>query len=89
MMEHFPAESEEERHQEYQEWAGTLDALEAMVEEIRTIVGYRRTLLKNADKTLQEFQDTISAMVMAEEFVRKDWTAEPPFPEEDDPDAGG
>ena len=48
-----------------------MDILENMLREIRSIIGHRRTLLKNADKKLQEFQDTMSAMIMEEEYPKK------------------
>ena len=49
----------------------TLRTLEKMVGELRHNIGYRRTMLKNAEKKLQEFQDTIYAMLMEEEAPRK------------------
>ena len=49
----------------------TIQTLESMLGEIRHIIGHRRTMLKNADKKLQEFQDTMYAMLMEEEYPRK------------------
>jgi uncharacterized coiled-coil protein SlyX len=64
-----------------QEIKNTIQTLENMLKEIRHIIGYRRTLLKNADKKLQEFQDTMYAMIMEEDYPRK---KNYPVPENDD-----
>ena len=54
-----------------QEIKNTMQALERLLEEIRHIIGYRRALLTNADKKLQEFQDTLYAMIMEDEYPSK------------------
>ena len=54
-----------------QEIKNTMQTLEHLLEEIRHIIGYRRTLLTNADKKLQEFQDTLYAMIMEDEYPSK------------------
>ena len=61
----------DEIRQDFEEIQETLETLEAMLQEIRTTVGHRRTMLKNADKKLQEFQDTIYAMLMEEKYPSK------------------
>ena len=54
-----------------QEFKETIDSLEKMLGEIRHMIGYRRTILKNADKKLQQFQDTMYAMIMEEDSPRR------------------
>jgi hypothetical protein len=70
-MKIFRTEFDNEEMQEFNDFKEGIEALEAMLAEIRQIIGYRRTMLKNADKKLQEFQDTIYAMIMEEEYPRK------------------
>ena len=74
-------ESENERNQEFQELNDKIEALETMLEEIRHIIGHRRTMLTNAGKKLQEFQDMMYAMIMEEEYPKKKYTL---FQDEDD-----
>ena len=61
----------DETRQNFEEIQQTLETLETMLQEIRATVGHRRTMLKNADKKLQEFQDTIYAMLIEEKYPRK------------------
>jgi hypothetical protein len=61
----------DETRQDFEEIRETLEILETMLREIRSTIGHRRTMLKNADKKLQEFQDTIYAMLMEEKYPRK------------------
>lgn len=49
----------------------TIQTLEMTLGEIRHIIGRQRTILKNADKKLQEFQDTMYAMLIEEEYPLK------------------
>ena len=42
----------------------TIQSLENMLEEIRHIISHRGTMLRNADKKLQEFRDTMYAMLI-------------------------
>ncbi len=70
-MKIFQNEPENEKNQENQELKKKLDSFETILSELRHIIGYRRTMLKNADKTLQEFQDTMYAMLMEAEHPRK------------------
>ena len=74
-------EPENEKNPEFQELSDKLEALETMIEEIRHIVGHRRTMLNNADKKLQEFQDMMYAMIMEEEYPKKKYTL---FQDDDD-----
>ena len=70
-MKLFRTHSEMAEIKDVQEIKNTIQTLEKMLEEIRHIIGYRRTLLKNADKKLQEFQDTMYAMIMEEDYPRR------------------
>lgn len=54
-----------------QEIKKTIQSLENMLEEIRHIINHRGTMLKNADKKFQEFQDTMYAMLIEENYSRK------------------
>lgn len=47
------------------------EALENTIRELRQDLIHRRTMLKNVEKKLQEFQDTIYAMLIEEEYPRK------------------
>ncbi len=47
-----------------QETIQKIQELEDMVGEIRTVIGAHRTMLTNADKKLQQFQDSIYAVLM-------------------------
>ena len=69
-MKIFRAEPDETRS-DFEEFQETLETLETMLQEIRATIGHRRTILKNADKKLQEFQDTIYAMLMEEKYPSK------------------
>ncbi len=64
-------EPENEEIQELPELKSKLETLETMLVELRHIIGHRRTMLKNADKKLQEFQDMMNAMIMEEEYPKK------------------
>ena len=70
-MKIFRAEPENEDIQDIEEFKENLEALETMLQEIRHIIGHRRTLMKNADKKLQEFQDTIYAILIEDEYPKK------------------
>ncbi len=70
-MKIFRTEPENEEMQDFNEFTESIEALEAMLAEIRQSIGHRRTMLKNAEKKLQEFQDTIYAMIMEEEYPRR------------------
>ena len=61
----------DETRQDFEEIQETLEILETMLQEIRATIGHRRTMLKNADKKIQEFQDTIYAMLMEEKYPSK------------------
>ena len=70
-MKIFHTEPENEETQDFKDFGEDIEALETMLAEIRQSIGHRRTMLKNAEKKLQEFQDTIYAMIMEEEYPRK------------------
>lgn len=70
-MKIFRTEAEYEDMNCPEEFQDKIDILENLLQEMRYIIGHRRTLLKNADKKLQEFQDTIYAMIMEEEYPKK------------------
>lgn len=70
-MKLFRTTSEVERAKDIQETQKALQSFEDMLEEIRQIIGNRRTILKNADKKLQEFQDTMYAIIMEENYPTK------------------
>ncbi len=70
-MKIFRTDAENENMSFPEEFHENMDGLETMVQEMRSIIGHRRSLLKNADKKLQEFQDTIYAMIMEEEYPKK------------------
>ena len=58
-----------------------MDSLEEMLGDIRMLVDQRMTILTNANKKLQEFQDSIYAMLIEDEHpLRKSYR--------DDPDDG-
>lgn len=80
-MKIFQTEAEHEDMNFSQEFRENLDILENLLQEMRYIIGHRRTLLKNADKKLQEFQDTMYAMIMEEEYPKKRTI---PSPDDDD-----
>jgi hypothetical protein len=50
-----------------QEIHKALEHLEEALEDIRTLMGQRMTILTNANKKLQEFQDSIYAMLIEDE----------------------
>lgn len=68
---HPEPESEQEALQNTAEVNEQFDTLEQTLGELRQIVGQRRTMLKNAEKKLQEFQDSMYAMLIEDEFPRK------------------
>ncbi|MCP4401154.1 MAG: hypothetical protein GY801_28135 [bacterium] len=70
-MKIFHPESEQAPLQNAAELDGRFDALEQTLGELRQLVGQRRTMLKNAEKKLQEFQDSMYAMLIEDEFPRK------------------
>ena len=70
-MKLFRTKPELAEMKDLQEIKETIQTLEKMLGEIRHIIGHRRTMIKNADKKLQEFQDTIYAMLIEEEYPRK------------------
>ena len=80
-MKIFRTDAENQETEAPEELQENIDILENMLKELRHIIGNRRTLLKNADKKLQEFQDTIYAMIMEEEYPKK-WMI--PSQDEDD-----
>lgn len=73
-MKIFQTEPEHEESQEILELRKKLESLETILRDLRHIIGHRRTMLKNADKKLQEFQDTIYAMLMEDEYPRKKYS---------------
>jgi hypothetical protein len=70
-MKIFRSKSEIADIKDSQEVNKTIQSLENMLDEIRHIINHRVTILKNADKKLQEFQDTIYAMLIEENYPRK------------------
>jgi len=54
-----------------QEIKKTIQSFENMLEEIRHIISHRGIMLKNADKKLQEFRDTMYAMLIEEDYSGK------------------
>lgn len=70
-MKIFRTKSEISDIKESQEVQQTIQYLEETVEEIRHLLGHQRTLLTNAEKKLQEFQDTIYAMLIEERYPPK------------------
>ena len=70
-MKIFRPDSEHDNMQQLKEFSESLEALESQLGELRQSVFHRRTMIKNAEKKLQEFQDTIYAMLMEEEYPRK------------------
>lgn len=70
-MKIFHPESEQEPLQDAAELDEQFGILEQTLGELRQIVGQRRTMLKNAEKKLQEFQDSIYAMLIEDEYPRK------------------
>lgn len=63
-----------EREHDMQDAAETdeqFSALEQTLSDLRQVVGRRRTMLKDAEKKLQEFQDSIYALLIEDEFPEK------------------
>lgn len=61
-----------------QEIVQKIEELEDTLREMRTLLGERRTMLTNADKKLQQFQDSMYAVLIEEEHPsRKARHAEP------------
>ena len=83
-MKLFHSESEKDHVELEQAVSEQFEYLEETVEALRHRVSQRRTLLKNAEKKLQEFQDSIYAMLIEESAPKK-----PASPQEDadDPEA--
>ncbi len=48
-----------------------IHTFEQMLEDIRRSIAHRRTMLKNADKKLQEFQDMMYAMLIEDEHSKR------------------
>ncbi len=75
----FQTEPEHEERPEYPEHHDIntqLDSLEQRAEMLRRTIGQRRSMLKNAEKTLQQFQDTMYAVLMEDEHFRRKYLAE-------------
>ena len=70
-MKLFHAESEKELVDDTPELHEQLDELEETVAALRQIVGQRRTMLQNADKKLQEFQDMMYAMLIEQDAPKR------------------
>lgn len=70
-MKFFRTKSEMADVKDSKEIAQAIQRVEKSLEELRHTIGYRRTMLKNADKKLQEFQDTIYAMLIEAEYSPK------------------
>lgn len=85
-MKIFRTDAENQEMESPEELQENIEILESMLKELRHIIGQRRTLLKNADKKLQEFQDTIYAMIMEEEYPQK-WMASLPDEDDEEPDS--
>ncbi|PID57711.1 hypothetical protein CSB45_05620 [candidate division KSB3 bacterium] len=66
-MKTFHAESE----QNIAELEERCETLERTVDELRRLVGRRRTMLKDAEKKVQEFQDSICAVLIEDDFSRE------------------
>lgn len=54
--------------QNSQEIIQKIQELEETLGEMRAFIGERRAMLNNADKKLQQFQDTIYAMLIEEDY---------------------
>ena len=70
-MKLFHAESEKELADDTPELREQLNELEDTVAALRQIVGQRRTMLQNADKKLQEFQDMMYAMLIEQDAPKR------------------
>lgn len=70
-MKIFHTDAENQEMESPEELQENFNILENMLKDLRQIIGHRRTLLRNADKKLQEFQDTIYAMLIEEEYPKK------------------
>ena len=70
-MKTFRSKSEITEIKDSQEIQKTIQSFEKRLEEIRHIINCHGTMLKNAEKKLQEFQDTIYAMLIEENYSRK------------------
>jgi hypothetical protein len=70
-MKIFRSKSEIAKVKDSQEIQETIQSFENTLEEIRHIIRCRGTMFKNAEKKLQEFQDTIYAMLIEENYSRK------------------
>ena len=82
-MKLFHAKTKKELEKDAQELREQLNELEDTVEALREIVGQRRTMLQNADKKLQEFQDMMYAMLI-EQDAPKRLTGGADDPDDDD-----
>lgn len=54
-------------HTSSQDIEQKIEALEALLADMRVVIGERRTMLSNTDKKLQQFQDSIYAVLMEED----------------------
>ena len=70
-MKLFHAEPEKELADDTPELHEQLNELEETVAALRQIVGQRRTMLQNADKKLQEFQDMMYAMLIEQDAPKR------------------
>lgn len=70
-MKLFHAEPEKELLDDAPELREQLNELEDTVAALRQIVGQRRTMLQNADKKLQEFQDMMYAMLIEQDAPKR------------------
>ena len=70
-MKLFHAEPEKELADDAPELREQLNELEETVAALRQIVGQRRTMLQNAEKKLQEFQDTMYAMLIEQDAPKR------------------
>ena len=83
-MKLFHAEPEKDDVDDMPVLHAHLDDLEKTVTTLREIVGQRRAMLQQAEKTLQEFQDMIYAMLI-EADAPKRTTSFTDEPDDDDP----
>ncbi len=70
-MKLFHAEPEKDDREQVQTVSENFERLEETVEALHHRVSQRRTLLKNAEKKIQEFQDSIYAMLIEEDAPKK------------------
>ena len=82
-MKIFRTECDNEHHEENPELTEQFDVIEQVLGDLRQQIGQQHTLLKNAEKKLQEFQDTIYAMMMEDDYPHRQAAA----PADDDSQA--